>query len=83
MDNLVGDSFTSGFISGVLFVLSLAPVFFLLGVWKRKIQAIFKPQKVVLSTKKSPFQVFSDAVMEITAGIFMIMILVFVALFFL
>ena len=83
MDNLVGDSFTSGFISGALFVLSLAPVFFLFGVWKKKFQAIFKPQKVVLSTKKSPFQVFSDAVMEITAGIFMIMILVFVALFFL
>ena len=70
MNGSFGDTFGFGFIAGILFILILTPFFFWLGIWRKKFLAIFRPQKIILKTKKSPAQVFWDALLGFFWGLF-------------
>ena len=57
MATLAQDPFAFGFFSGVLFILALTPLLFWINVWLKDIKSFFRPQKVIQTTKKSPFSV--------------------------
>ena len=52
----------TGIVFGLLLAVLLGVVIFWLNIWLKSITALFKPQYIVLTTKKSPFDVFVDAV---------------------
>jgi len=71
MTSLSKDPFTFGFTIGVLFILALTPFFFWMSIWIKDIKAFFNPQKVIQTTKKSPFSVMVQTVWHtlLTIGI--------------
>jgi len=82
MTSLVQDPFTFGFLSGALFIIALTPVIFWFSYWTRQVMAFFKPQFVVQTTKKTPFQVFLQMLSNILWALILILVIYLVARYF-
>ena len=62
---MLDDPLTQGFFLGLLFSGILAYLSFLLHIWKKGVSPFFKPQTVVLTTKKTPAEVFGQMIKTI------------------
>ncbi len=65
MAMLTQDPFTFGFLIGALFIVALTPVIFWFSYWTKQVRMFFKPQAVVQTTKKTPFQVLLQSLEQI------------------
>lgn len=78
MASLVQDPFTFGFLSGILFILALTPLFFWISVWRKDIKSFFRPQKVIHTTKKSPFSVMIQTLWHTLLTVIILLIMAFI-----
>lgn len=77
MASLARDPFTFGFFSGALFILALTPLFFWINVWLKDIKSFFRPQKVIQTTKKSPFSVMIQTIWHTLLTVIILLIIAF------
>ena len=77
MTGILNNPFQLGFLTGVFTMFLLAPFFFWMGVWLKKVRAFFRPQIVVQTTQQSPLGVLGQMLLYMTllVGILVIAIL--------
>ncbi len=54
----------TGFVYGVFAMLVLSLFLFWFNIWLKSLKSFFKPQAVVMTTKKSPFDVMIQAILQ-------------------
>ena len=64
MAEILQDATGKGFIYGILLMVALSIFMFWFNVWMKSIKSVFKPQPVILTTKKSPFGVMVEAILQ-------------------